>query len=82
MELHTIDGLVKDRTHCAPNGYYFLPVYDKVGSQNLIGEDRRILQLVVICCCFPRLCRTIFDPLASLTGHLPSQGQRTRWVVV
>jgi len=21
---------VKDRTQCAPNGYYFIPVYDKV----------------------------------------------------
>ena len=25
-----MDGLVKDRTQCAPNGYYFIPVYDKV----------------------------------------------------
>jgi hypothetical protein len=30
IELHTLDGLVKDSTQCAPNGYYFLPVYDKV----------------------------------------------------
>ncbi|KAL5996451.1 hypothetical protein ACLOJK_026530 [Asimina triloba] len=30
VELQTIDGLVKDRTQCAPNGYYFIPVYDKV----------------------------------------------------
>lgn len=29
VELQTIDGLVKDRTQCAPNGYYFMPVYDK-----------------------------------------------------
>ncbi|CAM6102957.1 unnamed protein product [Calypogeia fissa] len=29
VELHTLDGLVKDRTQCAPNGYYFLPVYDR-----------------------------------------------------
>jgi hypothetical protein len=29
IELHTLDGLVKDSTQCAPNGYYFLPVYDK-----------------------------------------------------
>eukprot|EP01018_Ginkgo_biloba_P008909 Gb_02734 [translate_table: standard] len=29
VELHTLDGLVKDRTQCAPNGYYFIPVYDK-----------------------------------------------------
>lgn len=29
VELRTIDGLVKDRTQCAPNGYYFIPVYDK-----------------------------------------------------
>lgn len=25
-----MDGLVKDRTQCAPNGYYFIPVYDRV----------------------------------------------------
>lgn len=30
-----MDGLVKDRTQCAPNGYYFIPVYDKVGLQML-----------------------------------------------
>ncbi|XP_055832870.1 uncharacterized protein LOC129901646 [Solanum dulcamara] len=29
VELRTLDGLVKERTHCAPNGYYFIPVYDK-----------------------------------------------------
>lgn len=29
IELQTLDGLVKDRTQCAPNGYYFIPVYDK-----------------------------------------------------
>ncbi|EXB28568.1 hypothetical protein L484_009727 [Morus notabilis] len=29
IELRTLDGLVKDRTQCAPNGYYFIPVYDK-----------------------------------------------------
>lgn len=29
VELRTLDGLVKDRVQCAPNGYYFLPVYDK-----------------------------------------------------
>ncbi|KAJ6823851.1 nodal modulator 3 [Iris pallida] len=29
VELRTTDGLVKDRTQCAPNGYYFIPVYDK-----------------------------------------------------
>ncbi|CAO2826653.1 unnamed protein product [Amaranthus hypochondriacus] len=29
VELQTQDGLVKDRTQCAPNGYYFIPVYDK-----------------------------------------------------
>ncbi|KAI5060680.1 hypothetical protein GOP47_0025100 [Adiantum capillus-veneris] len=29
VELQTFDGLVKDRVQCAPNGYYFLPVYDK-----------------------------------------------------
>ncbi|KAF5196973.1 nodal modulator [Thalictrum thalictroides] len=29
VELRTVDGLVKDSTQCAPNGYYFIPVYDK-----------------------------------------------------
>ncbi|KAL8138821.1 hypothetical protein V2J09_004822 [Rumex salicifolius] len=29
VELQTVDGLVKDWTQCAPNGYYFIPVYDK-----------------------------------------------------
>ncbi|KAL3685286.1 hypothetical protein R1sor_003308 [Riccia sorocarpa] len=29
IELHTLDGLIKDRTQCAPNGYYYLPVYDR-----------------------------------------------------
>ncbi|KAF7804939.1 nodal modulator 1 [Senna tora] len=29
VELRTVDGLVKDSTQCAPNGYYFMPVYDK-----------------------------------------------------
>ncbi|KAJ4850945.1 hypothetical protein Tsubulata_030371 [Turnera subulata] len=29
VELQTVDGLVKERTQCAPNGYYFIPVYDK-----------------------------------------------------
>ncbi|XP_031403144.1 nodal modulator 1 isoform X2 [Punica granatum] len=29
VELRTVDGLVKDKTQCAPNGYYFIPVYDK-----------------------------------------------------
>ncbi|XP_051142719.1 uncharacterized protein LOC127259427 isoform X2 [Andrographis paniculata] len=29
VELQTLDGLVKERTQCAPNGYYFIPVYDK-----------------------------------------------------
>ncbi|XP_022863174.1 nodal modulator 1-like [Olea europaea var. sylvestris] len=29
VELRTLDGLVKDSTQCAPNGYYFIPVYDK-----------------------------------------------------
>ncbi|KAK3160680.1 hypothetical protein QOZ80_1BG0062920 [Eleusine coracana subsp. coracana] len=29
VELCTVDGLVKESTQCAPNGYYFIPVYDK-----------------------------------------------------
>jgi hypothetical protein len=29
MELVTLDGIVKDSTECAPNGYYFLPIYEK-----------------------------------------------------
>ncbi|KAK8947068.1 hypothetical protein KSP39_PZI007206 [Platanthera zijinensis] len=40
VELQTVDGLVKDSTQCAPNGYYFIPVYDK-GSflVNVKGPD-------------------------------------------
>ncbi|CAN6700135.1 unnamed protein product [Malus baccata var. baccata] len=29
VELRTVDGFLKDSTQCAPNGYYFIPVYDK-----------------------------------------------------
>lgn len=29
MHLYTMDGLLKYSTECAPNGYYFIPVYDK-----------------------------------------------------
>ncbi|XP_002975824.2 nodal modulator 1 [Selaginella moellendorffii] len=29
LKLHTLEGLVKDQTQCAPNGYYFLPIYEK-----------------------------------------------------
>ncbi|KAK3262340.1 hypothetical protein CYMTET_28799 [Cymbomonas tetramitiformis] len=29
VELHTTEGLRKYQTECAPNGYYFMPVYDK-----------------------------------------------------
>jgi len=36
FELQTVDGLVKDSTQCAPNGYYFIPVYDKVLIKHLI----------------------------------------------
>ncbi|KAL4202422.1 hypothetical protein AMTRI_Chr02g263630 [Amborella trichopoda] len=40
VELLTIDGLVKDRTQCAPNGYYFIPVYDKGNFViNIKGPD-------------------------------------------
>ena len=29
MHLFTESGLLKYSTECAPNGYYFIPVYDK-----------------------------------------------------
>ncbi|XP_062006215.1 uncharacterized protein LOC133723403 [Rosa rugosa] len=29
VELRTVDGLLKESTQCSPNGYYFIPVYDK-----------------------------------------------------
>ncbi|KAJ0979944.1 hypothetical protein J5N97_015418 [Dioscorea zingiberensis] len=40
VELRTLDGLIKERTQCAPNGYYFIPVYDK-GSflVKVVGPD-------------------------------------------
>ena len=36
VELRTVAGLVKDSTQCAPNGYYFVPVYDKVWSSSSV----------------------------------------------
>ncbi|KAI4319166.1 hypothetical protein MLD38_032798 [Melastoma candidum] len=40
VELQTFDGLVKERTQCAPNGYYFIPVYDKGSFQlKVIGPE-------------------------------------------
>ncbi|KAI9110674.1 hypothetical protein K1719_018540 [Acacia pycnantha] len=32
-----ISNQVQDRTQCTPNGYYFIPVYDKIMS-TLLGE--------------------------------------------
>lgn len=29
MKLYSTEGVLKDSTECAPNGYYFLPIYDK-----------------------------------------------------
>lgn len=29
VKLVTLDGVLKGTTECAPNGYYFLPIYDK-----------------------------------------------------
>ncbi|KAL6219579.1 hypothetical protein ACLB2K_007338 [Fragaria x ananassa] len=29
VELRTVDGFLKESIQCAPNGYYFIPVYDK-----------------------------------------------------
>ena len=29
MFRYTKQGSLKDQTECAPNGYYFLPLYDK-----------------------------------------------------
>ena len=31
MELYSMDGILKDSTECAPNGYYFF-VYDNKGT--------------------------------------------------
>ena len=31
VHLHTPSGLLKSSTECAPNGYYFLRIYDEVG---------------------------------------------------
>jgi hypothetical protein len=41
-----VDGLVKDRTQCAPNGYYFIPVYDKV-----ISKDTNAFDASSMCMC-------------------------------
>ncbi|KAK6118530.1 hypothetical protein DH2020_047730 [Rehmannia glutinosa] len=55
VELRTLDGLVKDRTQCAPNGYYFIPVYDKLNdilsdssSNTLIHFVRFLLSLITL----------------------------------
>ncbi|XP_043284324.1 nodal modulator 3 isoform X2 [Venturia canescens] len=37
IKLYTKAGILKDETECAPNGYYFLPLYDK-GEYNLKVE--------------------------------------------
>jgi len=37
VKLTTLDGITKDHTDCAPNGYYFIPIYDKA-SFNLVVE--------------------------------------------
>jgi hypothetical protein len=29
VHLFTVDGLLKYSTECAPNGYYFIPVYER-----------------------------------------------------
>lgn len=29
VELRTKDGLLKSQTECAPNGYFFIPMYEK-----------------------------------------------------
>lgn len=38
-----MDGLVKDRTQCSPNGYYFIPVYDKVIFRSNDNVDINII---------------------------------------
>lgn len=30
VEVQNKEGLVKEKAHCAPNGYFFVPVYDQV----------------------------------------------------
>ncbi|KAE8685178.1 S uncoupled 1 [Hibiscus syriacus] len=36
VELRTVDGLVKERTQCAPNGYYYIPVPDGDGLISVV----------------------------------------------
>ena len=32
VKLYSASGFLKHETECAPNGYFFVPLYDKVGS--------------------------------------------------
>ncbi|CDY25107.1 BnaC06g18490D [Brassica napus] len=49
VELQTVDGLVKDSTQCAPNGYYFIPVYDKGSFILKIKKDGHGIQIRFLC---------------------------------
>lgn len=39
VKLVTVDGMEKHSTQCAPNGYYFIPVYD-MGTYTLQIEAK------------------------------------------
>jgi len=33
VEVQNKEGLVKEKAHCAPNGYFFVPVYEPVSPK-------------------------------------------------
>jgi hypothetical protein len=61
VELVSADGeLVKERAECAPNGYYFLPIYDK-GSFHMRVHGPEGWN-------FGNLAKTLHFPLASFSS--------------
>lgn len=76
VELLTPEGMRKDHTHCAPSGYYFLPVYAAGPHRLRVCDPPVSLNLL------PPVCRehpfappnTVaalngLSPLARLAGH-------------
>ncbi|KAA8541476.1 hypothetical protein F0562_025439 [Nyssa sinensis] len=71
VELRMLDGLVKDRTQCAPNGYYFIPVYDKRALE--LVEDTKLKELVALY--GPQNWNLIANKLEGRSG----KSYRLRW---
>jgi hypothetical protein len=65
VELCTVDGLVKESTQCAPNGYYFIPVYDKVSLCFLFALVLDCLLCVLILFTYTYIIILIFSPIVT-----------------